>query len=897
MRWLLRALPLFFFLPIAHAELINTQNEEEALFIRRIADFWQEGEYQTVKRQIEEFLKEFPESSFAQSLSATLGDLYVREKSFKEALQQYTRITDPQIANRVFLNRMQCLLELQWFATLSDECELFLRNENLDPDVKLRATYLLATSLYQQCLNTPKDSEDLPRLAERAQPYFKFLLNSDLSHEVAQSFANLCCILKDFASASQVYLHLAEQNGGSQEEMLFQAALLQAEFDKSLAMKTFNEVALLNGERSHDALYNQLVLSYDAGQYEDVLRKKEELLEKIPAERQNSAHLFFGRSHLQLKQYPEALQELLRYADKTTSSEALRSALIDILETAYQLNDEPSLKIALNRLSEQFPDDLQIPKGMLAHALLLKKENHLEAANQEIENLCAHFSSSPEIEAARFEQIHIDFQEKRWPLCRSHCQEYLNLFSNNSFAAHVRRYLATAAYHMASESSELALKEELAEHLETLLKPEMSLSAPEKNDWSFLLAKTDYELKRFLPAIQILEQLITGDSPFSERANAILLLALCTRDGLEDFAKFCSQAEEALALHANLLNEESLHIALFNGYLAQTPQSIDCAAEHLYLALQKIDIEMDNLRWLSDYYFAKSTAEQRDSIHFIPKAFDTLNRLLTKAKVNIHDLDETTLPFENSLFQLAQLHGRLGQTQQLMELLQNLKHQYAAHPSWAWTKEGEVDLLLGSNYSQSNQNDLAIQLFDQILAKNPSMRSRVSASASLQTAQIRLKEWNQKNLSQDDPEALKILAQLKTIALQKTLANEPTHLDAAIEYIDFQTGLEKAEKREEKRLALLTKMKTDFETSGDLLSRDYQNTRKILPEKDRIVTAYMNFIDAEILFCQSKLAREECDRSHLQKKAKNSLEKIALEPINAFLAMKAQEQLEQMDGK
>ena len=239
-------------------------------------------------------------------------------------------------------------------------------------------------------------------------------------------------------------------------------------------------------------------------------------------------------------------------------------------------------------------------------------------------------AASAEIEAARFEQIHIDFQEKQWLQCRTHCQEYLDHFPQNTFTAHVWRYLATADYHLAAENSDPAPKVELAKDLETLLKHEKTLTAAERSDWIFLLAKTDYELGRFEPAIQILEQMISGDPNFPLRANATFLLALCYRDGMSDFERFCTRAEEALALHADLLDEASIHIALFNGYLAKSPQSIDLAAQHLYQASQKTEIEPDNLRWLSDYYFSKSAGENQDSIIFLQRAFDTLNQFLTE---------------------------------------------------------------------------------------------------------------------------------------------------------------------------------------------------------------------------------------------------------------------------
>jgi hypothetical protein len=391
--------------------------------------------------------------------------------------------------------------------------------------------------------------------------------------------------------------------------------------------------------------------------------------------------------------------------------------------------------------------------------------------------------------------------------------------------------------------------------------------------------------------------MISGNPDFPQRANAILLLALCYRDGISDVDRFCARAEEALAMNADLLNEASTRIALFNGYLAKNPQSVDLAAQHLYQASQKTNIEPDNLRWLSDYYFAKSACDHQDSPVFLQRSFDALSQLLTNSKINIHSLDEQTLSFESAVVRLADLQGRLGQTLQQMELLQSLKRQYAAHPSWAWKKESETDLLLGMNYKESGQTDLALPLFDGILAKSPSMRSPASAAASLQSARIRLKQLKQKNLSCEDPDALKILTQLKTLILQKSLPNEPIHLDAAIEYVDFQAGFETDAKSVEKRLALLTKMKTDFESSNDLLSCDYQNNRKILPEKDRLLTAYMDFVDAEILFCHSKLAQEPSDRYQYQQKAKKSLETIAAKPINDFIALKAREHLEQMDGR
>ena len=72
---------------VALAFIFSLCASEEGLKVRRIADFWEEGEYQIAKDQMEEFLAEFPESSYAGTLCTALGDLFLREKNYPCLLQ------------------------------------------------------------------------------------------------------------------------------------------------------------------------------------------------------------------------------------------------------------------------------------------------------------------------------------------------------------------------------------------------------------------------------------------------------------------------------------------------------------------------------------------------------------------------------------------------------------------------------------------------------------------------------------------------------------------------------------------------------------------------------------------------------------------------------------------
>lgn len=856
-----------------HALKFTTQSEEEALFIRRIADFWQEGEYEIVKSQIEEFLKDYPDSLFAESLSATLGDLYVREKNYQGALLQYARIKNPEISNDIFFNRMQCLYDLQWYSTIADECENYLKTP-LNDDSTFKATYLLAAALYQQCINTEKDSEKMQAIAKRAKPYFERLLNSKFSQEIVAPYAHLCRILKEYSSASDLYLKLAQKDTENSEEMLFQAARLQAEFDPASAIQTLNEIASKGGQRAEDAIYQRLMISYDAGRYEEVLKKKDEILSQMPQERQNVLHLFFGRSHLQIKEYGEALKELKLFTSQANSSDMTRSALGDLVTAAYYLSDEESLIEAAQKLGDLFPNDPEISKATLTHALLLKKTNRFEEAIEKLKNL--------PLSAALFEQIGCEFEIKRWSDCHQHCHEYLEK-NSTSDPVYVWRYLVTAAQHLAS--ADVSFKEELVKDLNQLLHQEL-LPNEEKQDWVLLLAQTNYDLKNYSEAILSLESLIQEST--TKKANARLLLAFCYRE-IGEMKLFCSLAEEALIAHADLINESAIHIALFNGYLAYPEPLIEKAADHLFSASQTTELQPDNLLWLADNYYRKTKIKDPLRSTWIQRSFVLLEKFISLKKIDFQSLDESTIQYEDALIKMAELRGLLGQRQQELSMLESLKKQHTDHPLWPAMEESKVDLLLAEQNVQLGKIDKAMNLFDRILSKYPTLNSFVSASASLQSARLKLATLMQKKLPVDHPDCVRLLTQLKTLVLQKTLVNEPIHLEGALEYIDFQASEGMA-----KRLSLLTKTRTDFESTSDLLSLDYQNSRKNLPDQDRIYRAYISLIDAEIMSCQALLCQNASERKDLLEKAKKSLEEIQNHPLTDFLATKSQEQLERL---
>ena len=844
---------------------------------------------------MEEFLSVYPDSAFSNPLCAALGDLFLREKNYSSALNYYIKINDADLLSRVFLSRMQCLYYMEWYATLADECEAFLTREEIESSQRLQTTYYLAIALYQQCLNAAKEPEALQKLALRAQPYFETLFQSELNNEVAAAFAHLCCILKDFPKASSIYLDLAKKNSGEEEEMLFQAALIQAEYDKELASQTFGEIVQKGKNKEKEAAYNRLVLAFDLKKYEQLVQAREEIFRQIPPDRAEMAHLFLGRSFLALKKYSEANEELRLFIANAEAGETLRAALVSSLDASFQSNDLPSLDFALSKMKALYPADPEIPKSRFSRSLMLKRVQRTSEARAELESLLAEVPQFPQRAQASFELAHLDYQSGAWLSCRERVLSFLAEFPGHELSPFAWRYLISSSAELSSENpKEMGIKQQLASDIEMLLGQRKILSPSERHDWEFLLAKTNFEMNRLEDAMRILEELTAGDTPFSHEGNASLLLALCYRDSLKNLDAFCSFAERAIEKKANLMDLGSIHASLFNAYLLRSETNaplIEKAADHLFAAFEaKAPLQKENIFWLADLYYnqIQNDLDERlaPSSSLVLRAVSLLEHIVRPSGAIL----QPSLSLEPHFCKLGRLYSHLDRKQEAVVLLEKLAAQYHADPTSEWKCEREIDLLLGECYAAGAMEEEALRLFDVVAKEKSTLRTRIGASASLQSARLRTSKWLQQRLRSEDATFSQILSQLKDLVLQRTLANEPLHLEAALDYIELQAQVNP--RCPEKRIALLDKAKKDFESTGDLLSKDYHEARSRNPRKDKIFHAYMLCIEAEILVSQSNMNENGSKQKELQAKAKDLLLQIIDENAHPMIVERARKRLE-----
>ena len=62
----------------------HKQSNEEAFLIRRIAEFWKDGDFGIVKTQIIAFLDKYPESELKDYFLGILGDIYLQENKYEK---------------------------------------------------------------------------------------------------------------------------------------------------------------------------------------------------------------------------------------------------------------------------------------------------------------------------------------------------------------------------------------------------------------------------------------------------------------------------------------------------------------------------------------------------------------------------------------------------------------------------------------------------------------------------------------------------------------------------------------------------------------------------------------------------------------------------------------------
>lgn len=852
---------------------LETKSHDEALFLRRIIEFWDEKSYELVESQILTFVEKFPKSELNDPLFALLGDLYAYRKDLGRALQAYSRIVSPQVQEQVLLSQLQCLHSTKRYEEITKVASPFMdKHLQSKKDQSLEIVSLVADSNYHLASHTG-EFEKAQGFAKEAQKHYERLLTTDRASECLEPLAYLHHMMNENERAADLYMMAARSNPASEEKLLFKAATLQAKFDKEAALETFSRVARMNKKQCSDAAFNRMVLLFDTKKFDDLVLAKDQLYRQIPKDSRDLYHFFLGRSYFEMQDPKRAVTELVMFVEeKDAITPERKAAILTLIECSRIQKDFPQFDQYLALLEKEYPKAEEIPEAIFVRAMLNREQHYLEDARRDLERLVQDFPDYSRPMIVQYEYAKILFDVEDFAMSRQKFKDLIETHPEHSMNALAWHYFIQSSISLSNfeRSDQSFVKDQLAFDLELFLSQEGLLTPQEKLEYELLLGRTNYEIQAYEEAIELLHEFVKKDLRKDLEAEGYLVLAYCYRKGMNDLNRFCEFAEKSIAISELKKNPSEIHLGLFNAYLQRSKSEADQkdyfvsqAADHLYRAQKKgADIKQKNKIWLADFYYLKAKespdgVKDSDTVVYMKRSIEVFERAFQTTSLQLIILDDSTVNYVPYILKLAALYEMRGDFQKKREILAQLHSQYSLNPQLKWVHVDEIFYELAKEYSKLPEKKReALSLYESIMERSPSLQKFVSASSCLSSARLRYQELKEKG-DRTDPELQTVLAQLKNLTIQRDVNNEPIHLEAALEYVAVHTFTEPEEEKFTKRVELLTRLQENFQQTEDILGKDYHAKREQIPEKNHLFQLYMTFFEAEILYYKSQLANKE----------------------------------------
>ena len=863
------------------------QSDEEAFVVRRIAEFWKDGDFQIVKTQIIDFLNKYPKSELKDYFLGILGDIFLQENAYEEALSNYKQIHDYSIIEKTILNKLQCYYELDHYQDLAKEGRSFVSsNSQAIENRQQELHFLMGEALFRQALQETETSTK-KALAQEAKPYYQHLAESQYKETCDFALAEIAVISEEYESAAAAYLALAENHPNMKEDLLFQVATLQSRFNKIEASETFRTVKEMKGNHAKQAAFNLIMILFQNGNYQEVTQTYEKISSQVPEEVQPTFNFIVGKSFFSLGDYEKAYPYMQHYIDSTNaSSDQLKNALLIQMTCAHQMNDEPLFETAFKKLDALFPEDQEIPKALFMHAMILKEQGAIAQADEKLKLIKEQHEDFEEQEIFLFEYGLLSHQNERWNDSYTAFKSYVTQFPDSPrLDAAWKLFLSSSLnlYKQSNEEENAYNKSLFFTDLQATLTHTEFLNAEEMKDYALLYAKTAYELNYYSDALRTLQDQIftqlTEENDSLVLAEAHFIAGLCHAELQSDNSAFCMHLEQAIALNPDLYNSATTHLQLYNAYISlagfgesgavptvseHQKESINHAAQHLQEAydLGNISIMQENRLWIANHYYHKvndhfegtwslQTTTHPDVTVALNRASNHYQDLLSSEK-GLLELTAQNLHFEYEVLKWAKLLGYQEAHQQKLALLKNLIEQQSEKPELNWASKKQVLFELANAYNSLGEKEKACETYAFIHASSGHFPTTLASSAAFKAARLRFELIDDKLRSEANPEILAVLNDLKELQIRKNAASEPLHLEAALEYAKIRSLVSEAEERDSRYLFFLNRIQDDFNSQEDLVTQDYLVNINKNEEKKQILDSYMKFINAEKIRVEAK---------------------------------------------
>lgn len=864
----------------------QTQSDEEAFLIRRIAEFWKDGDFAIVKTQIVDFLDKYPKSSLKDYFLGILGDIYLQENNYTHALSNYQLVSDPAVSEKTLLNKLQCYYELDMYNELAKDGRPYLSSKAADiQDRKEELYFLMGEALFRQALQS-ENTEEKMTFASEARGYYKNLPKGQYSEISEFAIAEIYAMLGDYEKGATAYQELAEKHSHMKEDLLFQVASLEAKYNKLGAIETFRKVKELEGKRANEAAFNLIALLFQNEDYEEVISSYGAIARAVPDDYMPTFNFIVGKSYFSMGQYQNAIAPLQKYIDSTyIPSDQLKNALLIQMTCAHQISDEALFSCSFKKLDSLFPEDQEIPKALFMHAMILKEQGAISKADEKLKMIKDNYTEFENQESFLFEYGLLAHQNERWQKAYESFKTYVADFKDSSrIDATWKLFLSSSLnlYKHCSEESDYS-KSNFFNDLQEVLAHSGCLNDSEMKDYSLLYAKTAYELDYYFEALHCLQDHIFttafGEEDPIALAEAHFIAGLCYAETGADNSAFCMHLEQAMTLNPDLYDSPSTHLQLYNAYISlagygeegkipansdQQKEFVNYAAEHLEEAASRGDlgIKEENRLWLANHYYQKikdyydSHWKMQKSPH--PEVTNAIDRAsshyqtLLFSKNKLIEITHENLHLENEVIKLAKLLAYQKAHKEKLELLKQLLEQQSEKLDLNWASQKEALFELATVYGSLGEKEKAFETYSFIHASANHFPTTLANHATLEAARIHFELLEDGLRNETNEEVISILNDLKELQIRKNASSEPTHLEAALEYAKIRSLISDIAEQDARYLFFLDRIKDDFTSQEDLVTQDYLVNLHRDSSKKQIFDAYMKFIDAEKMRLEAK---------------------------------------------
>lgn len=863
---------------------IHAQDAEN-LELKAISEYWKEKDYATVKIQIRDFLAKYPNSPYADQLHALLGDLFFQEKKYSDAFQSYSTIQDKQWQLKCGFRKIHSLYEIGDYENLTASVELLLQDPSLKQD-HLETIYFEAAESYFYLAHCPENEGRKNALLLSALAYYQKLEKTFLADMTLLPKARIHAALQEHEKAAELYLCLAHRSN-AREEHLFEAARHQSYFDKKAAIETFQETIDTDGALAPRAAFNKLALLFEEKRYEDFILSQEALSHLIPQEKASLIRFYLGKSHVFSRDFERAIPHLSEScACSELQKEERKSALISLSVCAKEMSDLSVFEHTLDAFKKEFSDDLEMANILIMHAQVCRDKKHWASSRNSVKELLSLFPDHPQRQSLLYNSALTFLEEEKWDEGASAIQAFLQEFPEDPQTGALLRHCVSArlkSLKQASYETRKVKQEQLLGTLKAAMQEKETFTPEEMKNIQLLAGKTLYALGRYDEAIETLTphtQEFEGDPSYPDFH---LTLALCYNQGLKDDMQFALHLEKALENHPNLSGATDFHLALFNIYLKETQAApakekadwMAKAADHLFCALDK-PISSDNQRWLAGYYFEQSHSKD-------PRALERAAIVLEK----LLEMQPYTPDREKEVLKLASVYEKMHLPEKQVILLQDLRHAQNASSEEPWKYHRLTQFELGKAYASLGEKEKAIHTYEDLITSSSHASSYFASAAKLEKTKLEFSLLPAEECYEDSEALMALCNTLKSIEVQRKLYSEPLHLEAALCYVEMKTAFTDPQEQAQKQYFLLEQVKNNFSSLSDPQVIDYLSAAAKFPEKERLYTQYMLYIDAELL-------RLNID-SDTQNQVKQQLDQLLGSSSDQALRVRIQKSMEALD--